>query len=103
MATFQVDTMEIQRSAYQLLHVADAMHDLVPQFADLLNLASATGDAACAQAFSTVADQWRYEIVASTLALRYFSIKLTNAANEYVYTEAAISDTEVYFYDVETL
>lgn len=103
MPTFRVDSLEIQRCGQRLFEIHSVLKDIVPQLGDLANLASATGDAACAQAFTAVVLQWQIEVINSAIAVAYFSNKITYAANEYVLTEAAISDTEVYYFDMELL
>lgn len=103
MPTFRVDSLEIQRCGQRLMEISAVLQDIVPQFGDLANLASATGDANCAQAFTAFVQQWQVEIATSALAVAYFSNKITYAANEYVFTEAAIADTEVYYFDTGTL
>ena len=103
MSTFQVDTMAIQAGLKQLRQVITALTDMLPQFQELTNLASATGDAGCAQAFTGFIGQWSYELASITHAVTNFHNNLLSASNEYVFTEGAISDTEVYTYDLESL
>lgn len=103
MPAFRVDTAAIGRAVRDLRPTIFSFSDIIPQLAELDARAGATGDPQCAAAFSGVIRQWGSEMVAAVDVLVALSNNVLAASNEYVATEAAYADQDMYFVDVEDL
>jgi len=95
MPTFRVDPIELLRGANHVKAQFEALSATPSELAALADTAPATGDPVCAQQFASFAGQWSIELAAGLISVLNLVADLVHANNEYVDTEAAISDTPV--------
>ena len=95
MPTFRVDPIELLRGANHVKAQYEALVAIPSELVALADTAWATGDPMCAQQFANYVQQWAMETGTGLLAVMTLIADLVHANNDYVDTEAAISDTPI--------